>query len=390
MERLKCQIQPYAWGSHEAIAALRGDAPAEQPEAELWVGAHPLAPSRVLRGGRWLGLDDVIQADPIAELGTAVTAEFGPRLPFLAKILAAHQPLSLQTHPDSTTARAGFERENGNGLPLGARNRTYKDASAKPEILVALSQFEGVCGFRPVQTTLAFLTELDVPLLSDALEGLRSTPDALGLRAMVAGLLSLRETARHALATQILAAVDDYHGAQSDLVAWLPRLHHLYPNDIGLAIVLLLNYVSLRPGEALFLKAGSLHAYLHGLGVEVMANSDNVLRAGFTQKYLDVPELLAITDFTPLPDPIFRPSSTATTPSAIVRVFQPPVAEFAVTRIDLDGVYDVHDAGPSVLLCTAGDVNGLRPTDAAFMRPGHGHLEGRGTVWWVTVGHQIE
>lgn len=390
MDRLRCQIQPYAWGSHRAIAALRGQGPTAQPEAELWVGAHPLAPSMVVRHERWIGLDQAIYDNPVGELGAAVVAEFGPRLPFLAKILAAHEPLSLQTHPDHATARAGFDRENGAGLPLGARNRTYKDASAKPEILVALSDFQGVCGFRPVPATITFLTELDVSLLSDSIEVLRSSPDASGLRQVVTGLLSLEEPSRHCLVTEILAAALRYQGPNADIVAWLPRLQQLYPDDIGLGIVLLLNYVSLRPGEALFLQAGNLHAYLHGLGVEVMANSDNVLRSGFTHKYLDVPELLAITDFAPLLDPVFRPSSTTTTTDARVTVFQPPVAEFGVTRIDLDGSYDITDTGPAVVLCTHGEVSGLRPTEAAFVRPGACHLEGRGTVWWVTVGHRAE
>lgn len=380
MEKLRCLTQNYAWGSRDAIAALRGEAPTDRPEAEVWAGAHPLASSTIFRDGAWVRLDRVIAQDPVAELGHEVAAAFAGRLPFLVKILAAGSPLSLQTHPDHPTAQTGFRRENSAGLPLDARNRTYKDASAKPEILIALTSFEGICGFRPVAETLALLASLQVKRLDPLHDILQRSPDRDGLRAIVEHLFALPADDRTALVADIVHAAASYSGTHHNLMGWLPRLQTMYPGDIGIALSLLLNYVSLAPGESLFLEAGNLHAYLSGLGVEVMANSDNVLRAGFTEKHIDVAELLAITDFTPLPDPLFHARGDATVTS-----FCPPVPEFMVRRVDLAGTFAITTTGPMIVLCTAGAVNDLRPTEAAFARPGTHELSGHATCWLVTV-----
>jgi mannose-6-phosphate isomerase len=390
MESLRNRIQPYPWGSHSAIARLRGEGPTEKPEAELWVGAHPLAPSQILRDGSWQGLDAVIKADSIAELGAAASLAAhasgeGARLPFLVKILAAGRPLSLQVHPDHAQARTGFARENGAGLPLDARHRTYRDASAKPEILVALSRFEGLCGFRPVHETIELLDTLALPQLAHCAAQLRQQPDAGGLREVTTDLLRLDAITRAELVASLVDRAVGYVGPLADLVAWLPRLATLFPNDVGIVISLLLNHVVLEPGQALFLGAGNVHAYLHGLGVEVMANSDNVLRAGFTDKHLDVGELLAIADFTPLADPLFRAEPAKITASAVVSTFRPPVQEFVVDQIRLDGDLDLDGNGPSIILVTDGSISGLGPTQAAFCRPGRIHLSGFGTAWRVTT-----
>ena len=385
MEKLRTRVQAYAWGSYSAIAGLRGKPPSPEPQAELWAGAHPSAPSQLFRDGRWVDLDALIAEDPVAELGEDVAERFGERLPFLAKILAAGKPLSLQAHPDPAAARAGFLRENLAGVPLDAPHRTYRDASAKPEILIALAPFEGLCGFRPVADTLQFLDDLDVPLLAEVESMLRKQPDADGLRSVVTHLLGLDEQDRSELISQIVAQATIYWGPQGALSDWIPSLAKMYPNDIGVAIALLLNYVALMPGEALFLKAGNLHAYLSGLGVEVMANSDNVLRSGFTEKHIDIPELLAITDFAPLPDPLFAPT-VERLPHAVITTFRPPVRDFAVLQIELDGSYPVKSDGPGILLCTHGMVGGLTPTESAYLRPGTTTLSGNGTAWFITVG----
>ena len=388
MEKLRTHIQPYAWGSHSAIAALQGRPPTALPQAELWVGAHPSAPSQVFRDGQWLNLDGVINEDPSTELGEDAAERFGERLPFLVKILAAGQPLSLQTHPDSATARAGFLRENNEGVPLNAPNRTYRDDSAKPEILIAVTPFEGLCGFRPVQQTLQLLDDLDAPDLGSYTQALRKQPDAEGIRAMVQRLLSLSEADRAPLIEQIVTQATSYSGPEGALADWLPRLAKLYPNDVGVAVTLLLNYVALSPGEALFLRAGNLHAYLSGTGVEVMGNSDNVLRAGFTGKHIDSAELLAITDFAPLPNPLFSPTVEQSRAGAVMTRFRPAVREFAVDRIELDGTapLSMKSDGPCIILCTVGHVSGLGPTEAGFSRPGSITLTGTGTVWRVTLG----
>jgi mannose-6-phosphate isomerase len=387
MEKLRTRIQPYAWGSNSAIASLRGLPPTLEPQAELWAGAHPSAPSQLFRDGRWADLDALIAEDPSTELGEDVAERFGERLPFLAKILAAGKPLSLQTHPDPAAARAGFLRENAAGVALAAPNRTYRDDSAKPEILIALTPFEGLCGFRPVEETLRFLDDLDVPLLRFAGSLLRDLPTAVGLRSVVEKLLALSFKERSELISQIVTQATIYRGSQGALSDWIPSLAKMYPNDIGVALTLLLNYVTLAPGQALFLKAGNLHAYLSGMGVEVMANSDNVLRAGFTEKHVDIPELLSITDFSPLPDPLFTPV-VAQVAGAVVTRFHPPVRDFAVERIDLDGTgtFAATSAGPSILLCTSGEVSGLTPTESAYLRPGSSALTGVGTIWHITVG----
>jgi mannose-6-phosphate isomerase len=387
MEKLRTRIQPYAWGSNSAIASLRGLPPTAEPQAELWAGAHPSAPSQLFRDGRWVDLDALIAEDPITELGEDVAERFGERLPFLTKILAAGKPLSLQTHPDPAAARAGFLRENAEGVGLAAPNRTYRDDSAKPEILIALTPFEGLCGFRPVGETLRFLDDLDVPLLQFAANLLRETPTSVGLRAVVEKLFALSDEQRTALISQIVAQATIYRGPQGALSDWIPSLAKMYPNDVGVALTIFLNHVTLMPGQALFLKAGNLHAYLCGTGVEVMANSDNVLRAGFTEKHIDIPELLSITDFSPLPNPLFSPVIEQA-PGAVVTRFQPPVRDFAVERIDLDGTtaFAATSAGPSILLCTSGEVNGFAPTESAYLRPGSINLSGKGTVWHITVG----
>jgi mannose-6-phosphate isomerase len=385
MEPLRTRIQPYPWGSHSAIAALRGEGPTERPEAELWVGAHPSAPSDILRDGAWQGLDAIIDADPVGELGAQIAAAEGARLPFLVKILAAGQPLSLQVHPDDEQAKAGFARENGAGLPLGARHRSYKDAAAKPEILVALSRFEGLCGFRAPHETVDLLDALALPQLGRCAELLRQQPNPDGLRAVTTDLVNLDAAARTDLVDSLVGVAAVYAGPHAALISWVPRLAALYANDVGIAIALLLNYVALEAGQALFLGAGNVHAYLHGLGVEVMANSDNVLRAGFTDKHIDRDELLSVADFRPLADPLFRPDPAAITASAVISTFRPPVRQFTVDQIRLDGELDLTGTGPSIVLVTDGSISGLGPTQAAFCRPGPLHLSGTGTAWRITT-----
>ena len=290
-------IRRYPWGSPTAIPRLCGAVPTGEPVAEVWFGSHPDDPSQVPAHGRTL--DALITADPVRLLGAAVCEQFGARLPFLLKILAADRALSIQVHPTLEQARAGFAAEESRGVPRDSPVRTYRDANHKPELLCALTPFEGLCGFRPVAETLELLDRLGLPELRpyrDLLAG----PN--GLRAAFTALLETSEQA--ALVDAVVARVRSLPGdpAQGALRAVLLAAED-FPGDIGCVVALLLNYVRLEPGEAFYLGAGNVHAYLRGVGVEIMANSDNVLRCGLTPKHIDVPELLKITDFSPLRDP---------------------------------------------------------------------------------------
>lgn len=270
----------YAWGSTTLLPEFLGVEPDGRPQAELWLGTHPASPSRLV--GRDGDLRDI-----------------AGELPFLLKLLAAGSPLSLQTHPNAEQARAGFAREEAAGIPLDAPHRLYKDPHAKPEMIYALSdEFRALSAFRPVTATRAVLDAVDPALLPD----LRSDAD---LRTVVTRLLTTD------VGDEVAALVAAAEGAEGDSWATVRTLAAHYPGDPGIAVSLLLHTVVLRRGEALYLPAGNIHAYLSGLGVELMGPSDNVLRAGLTPKHVDVAELLAIVDFTPVADPRLAPVSDA-------------------------------------------------------------------------------
>ncbi|BEP11979.1 mannose-6-phosphate isomerase, class I [Acidothermaceae bacterium B102] len=354
MDLLTNAIQPYAWGSHSAIAALQGRVPADQPEAELWMGAHPLAPSRVHRGG-WATLVDTIAADPQAELGPAVVATFGPRLPFLLKVLAAAKPLSLQVHPTPEQARTGFDAEDARGIPRDAPNRNYRDPYSKPELIVALTPFTGLCGFRAAAELAALLDELAIPSLKEFGDALTNTPDESAVRALLAGLLRWPQADRAALVAEVARRCALLRTSESPFAAsfdWAARVADDYPDDTGVAVVLMLNLVQLAPGEAVFLKPRTLHAYLQGTGVEIMAGSDNVLRGGLTPKHIDVDELLGLLDFGNGP----LPATPTTDLSTDERAWLTPTPEFRLSEIVLSVDHPVTLAGgvPQILLCTQG------------------------------------
>jgi mannose-6-phosphate isomerase len=360
----------YAWGSHTAIAELLGTEASGGPEAELWLGAHPGSPARLTDGSG--DLRDVVDG----------------RLPFLLKVLAAASPLSLQAHPTMDQAREGFERENAAGVPLDASHRNYKDAFHKPELIVAVSEtFDALCGFRPVAETLRSLERLPAGSAVDALRT-RLTGDA-ALPAVLEWLLTRGEGA-DALVAAVTVGARDADGLEFETVR---RLAEAYPGDPGIVISLLLNTVRLSRGEALYLPAGNIHAYLEGLGIELMAASDNVLRGGLTPKHVDVPELLRVLDFTPRPVPYLRPEE----PSPGVRVFRPDVPEFALFQVTLpdDSAATLPVPGPAIAVCTSGEltVTGrlagttLRRGEACFLTADERELavEGAGELFLATT-----
>ncbi|MFV0526520.1 MAG: mannose-6-phosphate isomerase, class I [Acidimicrobiales bacterium] len=382
MERLIGVVRDYAWGDRRFIAELQGRPPGGGPEAELWLGDHPSAPSPIPERG--VTLDRLVADDPVATLGPGVANRYGA-VPYLLKVLAAAEPLSIQAHPSAEQARAGFAREEAAGIPGDAPERTYRDPNPKPEVIAALTDFEAKCGFRPLADTARLLAALAGatagadstgagtgpagPTLTIADLAARCRTGAAGgadagrqaARSLVADVLGLDPVAAKTLVAATVAAAE--HLIATGLppaleifrpeLAWTPRLDAFYPGDPGVVVALLLNHVTLRPGQAMFLPAGNLHAYLVGAGVELMANSDNVVRGGLTPKHVDVAELVTVLDPGDGPAPV-------QTPTGPVHRYHLPIPEFSLTRLAVDRAdrldHLVRHDGIDLLLVTAGTV----------------------------------
>ncbi len=302
MDHLQPVIEPYPWGSRHGIAELQGrPVPTPGPEAELWMGAHPKAPSGVERDGRLTTLDQAIAADPAGELGPQCAARFGNRLPFLLKVLSAAQALSIQVHPSRPQAQVGYAAENERGLPPDDPARNYVDDWPKPELLCALTPFEVLArSLRDPADAAAYLRALDVAELLPLAAELAAAAGPGAMAHALASVLRWPAADRERLVGDVVAAsarLARTGGPYAEACAaarsgWLG--HH--PGDLGVAAMPLLRHAVLLPGQAVFMPAGGLHAYLHGTGIEVLANSDNVVRAGLTGKHVDVPELLKLLD----------------------------------------------------------------------------------------------
>jgi mannose-6-phosphate isomerase len=397
MLRLANPIQKYAWGSRTAIASLLGaTAPSSEPEAELWMGAHPKAPSLILPGRE--PLSQLIEREPEATLGAPLIARYGARLPFLFKVLAAETPLSLQAHPTLEQAQAGFAAEEAQGVALDSPVRNYKDSSHKPELLCALTPFSALCGFRQIEDTLALFRVLNLPHVSFLVDILEGLPTKAGLSQLFSTLLGLSPERRAELAREtldrctLLAAID---GPFQHEFSWAVRIGVLYPGDIGIVSALLLNLIKLSPGEAIYLPAGNLHAYLEGVGVEIMANSDNVLRGGLTPKHVDTRELLRVLCFDAGPVNVLRGEMQGS-----ARVYQTSAAEFELQSFQLlpgerPAVTDRR--GPEIVLCQQGQITVLGPNDEqhvlaqgqalfiAAREPSYA-LSGQGSLFRASVG----
>jgi mannose-6-phosphate isomerase len=340
VDLLRPKIQPYPWGTVDAIADLQGrPVPAQGPEAELWMGAHPSAPSALHRpqsspippatSASSVTLDVVITADPEGELGPEVTARFGGRLPFLLKVLSAARALSIQVHPSRVQAEAGYAAENARGLAPGDPARNYVDDWPKPELLYALTPFEVAAGLRPPSDAAALLQALAVDELKPLAAGLTDRSADLG--AALASILRWPEPAR--LVSEVVAAcqrlavsASPYAGACAAAI----RVAADHPGDVGVVALLLMRHEVLQPGQAVFMPAGGLHAYLRGTGIELLANSDNVVRSGLTGKHVDVPELLELLDPS-VAVPVLTPRLAA--PG--ITTFDTPAPEFRLYLIDL-------------------------------------------------------
>jgi mannose-6-phosphate isomerase len=398
VERLRNAVRPYAWGSRTAIAELiGGPVPAPHPQAELWLGAHPDDSSVLLHAdGAQTSLLEALHADPDRHLGARCAALWGRRLPFLLKVLAAEEPLSLQAHPSAEQAAEGFAREQARGVPREAPERNYRDAGHKPELICALTEFHALVGFREPERTLELFDALDASELKPYRALLAATPDAAGLRALFTTWITLPQPAVEALLPPALGACvellrrggtfgppaasgDDFQAVAREVLV----LAEGHPGDVGVLAALLLNHVMLRPGEALYLPPGNLHTYLRGIGVEIMANSDNVLRGGLTAKHVDVPELLRVLDFSPGELTVQRGEPVG--PHEVA--YRTPAEEFQLTRLEwADGEsmpVRLHSPWPQILLCTRGSAE-LRQRDGRSVPLPRG-----GSVWLAAADPDV-
>lgn len=361
MRLLRNKVRPYAWGSRTVLAELQGrPSPAPHPEAELWMGAHPDDPSSVVDGdGVEHTLIELIDTDPVGQLGAGYAHRWANRMPFLLKVLAADEPMSMQVHPSLAQARAGYAIEEQAGIARTAANRNYPDPTAKPELVCALTEFHVLAGFRDPARTLALLRGLDAPDLARYTDLLAAEPDAAGLRALFTTWITLPSLVLGKLLPQVLDACVLHvkeHGDFDLECRTVLELGERYPGDPGVLAALLLNRQVLGPGEAVYLSAGKMHAYLRGTAVEIMANSDNILRGGLTPKHVDVPELLRIVDFEHGPLDV----RTGEPVAPHVWLYRTDAPEFELTRLEW-GAGSADDVplrhpGPQVLVCTEGAV----------------------------------
>ncbi len=389
MHRLTGSPRAYEWGSHTTIQEFLGT-PTSAPIAELWFGAHPSAPSAMADGAPATDLRALLATDPAAHLGEDVRSRFGDGLPYLLKIIAAERPLSLQVHPNIEQARAGFAAEEVRGVPLDAPHRNYRDRNHKPELVYALSRFDALCGFRAPRRAAELVATLDAPLAERLSAVLAGQPSADGLRAAFTELLTPASRPSADEVAQVVEACARRlrSGSPSPRAdRTVVRLAEAYPGDPGVVTSLLLNPVTLEPGEALFVPAGGVHAYLRGTAVELMASSDNVLRAGLTPKHVDVTELLGCVDYVAAPPIRIAPERF----HGASRVYYAPVDDFELSITTLtdedDDAQHLPGRGPRILLCLDGEVTviatgdgtvTLRRGEAVFAPASDGPLTARG------------
>lgn len=364
MQKLINSVQNYGWGSKTALTELYGIAnPDNLPMAELWMGAHPKSSSKVQDAdGNIRALREVIDADKATLLGQGVATRFG-ELPFLFKVLCADQPLSIQVHPNKQASEAGFAKENAAGIPLDAAERNYKDPNHKPELVFALTPFLAMNAFREFNDIVSLLQP--VSGAHTAIAHFLEAPNAERLSELFASLLNMEGEEKSRALAVLKATLHSKEGEPWDTIR---AIAEFYPDDSGLFSPLLLNVVKLNPGEAMFLFAETPHAYLKGVALEVMANSDNVLRAGLTPKYIDIPELVANVKFEPK-------AAESLLTQAVKRGseldFPIPVDDFAFSLHDLTSQpTELAQHSAAIVFCVEGEAL-LRKDDATLvLKPG--------------------
>lgn len=403
-------VQNYDWGSPTALRRLKGErGAAPQPEAEFWYGVCGSASSTFTDG---TSLAERIRADPVGELGSFAVLD--SHLAFLAKIMAVEKPLSLQAHPPREIAELGFRAEEELHISRDSAVRNYPDPNHKPELVIALEEFQAFAGFRPVDESFALFDELgiDPSLLgltrSSASSASSASSDQRVLKQWCSTLFSLGSHDSADAVGLIRSGASDYldlnggDGQWSGTIGTLKKLSEMYPSDPGVLVACLLSWIALKPGEALYVGPGQLHAYLSGLAVEVMANSNNVLRGGLTNKHVDSQELLKVLDFSPVSRALGRRLGANSAVVDEVR-FSVPMQDFAVTRYEVKSRvhnFTLNTRGPEMLICVRGSfavvINGetfsVRSTEAAWLPASAGTVkisaESRTTLFRVGSGKQ--
>jgi mannose-6-phosphate isomerase len=351
---LRNPIQNYAWGSMTFMPDLMGGpVPAEKPQAELWMGVHPKAPSKVLCDGEWMSLPEFIRTDPEGILGESVAKNFSNELPFLFKVLAATKPLSIQVHPNRDQAQEGFARENEMKIPLDAPNRNYKDQNHKPEMICALTPFWLLNGFREIDDLIALTERIGAPALRDQVRLLQGQHVAEGLKSFLTTLMTMDRGTQTELVSEVMHCIEQNSGTDAAL-EWVVRLNQEYPGDIGVLSPLFMNIVGLKPGQGMYTPSGRLHTYLEGAGIELMANSDNVLRGGLTAKNMELRELLKVLDFMHNQVDILMPVRRGKGED----IYQTPAKEFVLSLISVERSSPFESSrtrSVEIMICLEGD-----------------------------------
>jgi len=340
-------------------------------------------------GERWISLIELIESDPVGTLGRRAAGEFDRQLPYLLKVLAAERPLSIQAHPDASRAREGFERENRKGIAPDSRHRSYKDPNPKPECLCALTVFWGLKGFRPVADIAGDLALVCPVALKHVLERLEEPEASAALKSFFQALMNLPYRQRVRAVEEVVEKVGGF--LSSDIRhQWIMRLYDAYPEDIGVLSPLFMNLVRLEPGQAMFLHPGELHAYLEGVGIELMANSDNVLRCGLTPKHIDVPELMSVLTFEGRDAAVIekRPVGGGEF------VFETPAREFRLSVIELHGngkFRSRRERSVEILLCTrgGGTITDTSSRKAIRFRKGHSFMVPASVPGYTITGDAV-
>jgi mannose-6-phosphate isomerase len=393
--RLDCKIRPYEWGSRSFIAELQGRAPTVSPEAELWIGAYGPSQSSVMVGAGSVALSDLIELNPERAIGVDTIRRFGPSLPFLMKVLAAEQPLSLQVHPSRAWAAKRFPEEQAEGIAKDSPVRLYQDSNHKPELLCALTTFQALCGFAPIAESIAMLNKLGgecgdmlrgrLELVAESHGTVKELVEAILRRTLDVGPVISR-------CREVLTRPEGLHPDLFRKFEWCVALADMYPGDPAAAISLLMNFVTLNRGDSLQLPAGVMHAYLHGAGIEVMAASDNVLRAGLTSKTIAVEELLQVVNFQSSPNPAISAPALEH-----LHTYESPSREFKLVAIRrLSKPLTLQLIGPGLVICTSGPMSlqsnstkiGLQTGEAAFVLASAAEvvIEGAGELFLATTG----
>jgi len=386
---LETPVRNYAWGSHEWIAQIRGmAAPTLEPEAELWIGSHDADPSLVPNRGP---LNQVIAEDPEHFLGLMATKKFGKALPFLLKVLAVAEPLSLQVHPTLAQAKAGFIQENEAGIHIHSGDRTFVDGNHKPELLVAVSDFYALVGFREISEIIElvgiFVEEGAAGLAVRILEPLIERPTAEALHSVIRELVGQADD--RAFIAEITSAakkVELKNDKYADIASWFLKIAKRFPDRPDLAVTLLLNLIHLKPGDSIYVAPGQIHSYLGGLGIEIMSSSDNVVRGGLTPKHVDVPAFLSMVDWTP--GVIHQIEGIE---EGGITTWSPPTDDFVLSRIDCSGELSGLEANaPSVLFALSNEalisrgseIIKMKQGDSIFLTPGSPFaVYGNCTLW---------